>query len=314
MKDPKFSIIIPCFNGKDYLKDCLLSIHKQTFQDFEVVFVDDNSNDGSFEFALELKETFGLKGEFFQKDKSIKKGVSSSRNLAITSSKGEWVVFLDCDDYFEPEKLELVNSFIEQNPNSFAIHHSYTKFGAEISNLLITVQEQKPHDFNFLIQGNPIGTSTVVVRKKLILELGGFNTRLNGVEDFFLWCRIAKKMGAWSYIPKPMTFYRYLSSSLMSSRKLSYYVNQTCNFYQEAKSCGEFNEKELRLIKNHLFFEELNYKMKISLDNYGLFDFLEGIRILIKKGEQKAAFHHLGIRLKNFTLFHLSKVVKSKYN
>lgn len=312
MKGPKFSIIIPCYNGKEFLRECFTSIKEQTFEDYEIIFVDDNSKDGSFEYALSLKKKLDLKGEFFQKEKSIKTGVSSSRNLAINKASGEWIAFLDCDDYFEPNKLEIINHHISLNPNAFAIHHSYTKFGDEIPNSVIKIKDSIPHDFDFLIQGNPIGTSTVVVSKNVIKEMGGFNTNLNGVEDFFLWCRIANKLGPWTYISAALTFYRYLPSSLMSQRKLVYYVDQMCNFYQEAKSCGEFNTMQLGKIRNHLFYEELNYKMKISLENYGILDFLSGIARLIKRGEKKPAFHHLIIRLKNSTLLFLSKAIKPR--
>jgi teichuronic acid biosynthesis glycosyltransferase TuaG len=312
MKGPKFSIVIPCYNGKEFLRDCFSSVKEQTFKDYEVLFVDDNSHDGSFEYALDLKNEFDIPGQFFQKEKSIKTGVSSSRNLALKKASGSWIVFLDCDDYFEPNKLQLIHQYIEDHPQAFAIHHSYTKFGETIPDSLIKIQDDEPHDFDFLIRGNPIGTSTVAVSRKVIQDLGGFNTNLNGVEDYFLWCRMANKLGPWSYIPLPLTFYRYLSNSLMSQRKLTYYINQMCNFYKEARACGEFDEPQLEKIRRNLFYEQLNYQVKISLDNYGVVDFLGGLGLLIMRGEQKPAMHHLGIRFKNFLLFHISKIVKPK--
>ncbi|WP_297337029.1 glycosyltransferase [Algoriphagus sp.] len=310
MKDPKYSIIIPCYNGRDYLRECLLSLKNQLFQDYEVIFVDDNSADGSYDYALSLKRELELVGEFFQKDQSLGTGVSSSRNLALERAKGEWVVFLDCDDYFVPEKLQRINDFINQNPEAFAIHHAFIKFGSDISSTIVEVQNDLPHDFNMLIKGNPIGTSTVSIKRRVILEMGGFNTNLNGVEDYFLWSRIANKMGAWSYINEPLTYYRFIPSSLMSQRRLSYYVNQMIKFSKEARICGEYTETQLRIIKKQLFFEQLNYKIKISLDNYGILDFLNGSWVLLKEGENKVVFHHIFIRLRNFVLFYLAKIFK----
>lgn len=310
MKDPKYSIIIPCYNGKEYLQECFISVKNQIFQDFEVIFVDDNSADGSFDYALSLKEELELKGYFFQKDKSLNTGVSSSRNLALERAKGEWVVFLDCDDYFVSEKLQKINDYIINNPGAFAIHHAFIKFGSDNSSTLVQVQDDLPHDFNMLIKGNPIGTSTVVVRRELILEMGGFNANLNGVEDYFLWSRIANKMGAWSYINEPLTYYRFIPSSLMSQRRLSYYVNQMIKFLKESKICGEYTANQLKVIKNQLFFEQLNYKIKISLDNYGILDFLNGSWVLIREGENKVVFHHIFVRLRNLVLFYLAKIFK----
>jgi glycosyltransferase involved in cell wall biosynthesis len=314
MQDPKFSFIIPCYNGKDYLLDCFNSIADQTFKDFEVIFIDDNSNDGSFSYAVSLQKDLKLKGDFFQKPSQIQTGVSSSRNLACHKSSGQWLVFLDCDDYLHPTKLERINSFIQENPQAHAIHHAYQKFGDTIPKSTITIDNGQKHDFNFLILENPIGTSTVAIKKEVFEDLGGFNTNLNGVEDYFLWCRIANKIGPWDYLSIPLTYYRYLPNSLMSQRKFSYYINQMCEFYQEASNSKEFDVRQLEMIHKNLFYDQLNYRVKISLEFYGISDFLNGLGLLVKRGETMAAFHHLRIQFKNFALFQASKVFNNNPN
>lgn len=314
MQEPKFSFIIPCYNGKDYLLECLNSIASQSIKDFEVIFIDDNSDDGSFSLAVSLKEQLGLNGIFFQKPTHFKTGVSSSRNLACEKASGTWLVFLDCDDYLHPSKLETIDEFINDNPTSQAIHHAYQKFGDFIPLSTITIDYGKKHDFDFLIIENPIGTSTVSVKREVFKDLGGFNTNLNGVEDYFLWCRIANLKGSWDYLSIPLTYYRFLPNSLMSRRKFSYYVNQMCEFYQEACDSNEYNSEQLNLIHQNLFYNQLNYRAKISLEYFGISDFLKGLMLLIKRGENKAAFHHLRIRFKNFALFQVSRVLVNKSN
>jgi len=102
MNSPKISVIIPVYNGERYIKQCLDSLINQTFQDFEIICV----NDGSTDKSLAILE------QYAQKDSRIKiinqknTGVSPARNRAMPEAKGEYLSFLDCDDFFEPDMFE----------------------------------------------------------------------------------------------------------------------------------------------------------------------------------------------------------------
>lgn len=98
MKDPKVSVIVPVYNAGDYLANCLKCIAVQDYQDFEVILVDDGSTDGS---GL-ICENFANGDDRFVVFQKSNGGVSSARNLGIEKAKGEWVYFLDADDWIEP--------------------------------------------------------------------------------------------------------------------------------------------------------------------------------------------------------------------
>lgn len=100
--EPKISILMPVYNAKDYLRECLDSIISQTFQEFEVICVDDGSCDNSYEILQEYKE----KDNRFKILQQEHKGVGAARNLALSLAKSKYVQFLDSDDYFEPEMFE----------------------------------------------------------------------------------------------------------------------------------------------------------------------------------------------------------------
>ena len=106
---PLISIIIPVYNAKKYLEKCLLSIISQTYKNFEIILVDDGSTDKSFEVCQ----------EFANKDKRItvvtqtNSGASSARNRGIEIAKGEWITFIDADDYVEKNYLECLYKNIE---------------------------------------------------------------------------------------------------------------------------------------------------------------------------------------------------------
>lgn len=304
MKEIDFSIIIPCYNGAQYLDASFSSLANQSFKNFEYIFIDDNSTDNSFEIAKHLDKKFELNGVLIKKDGSYKKGVSASRNLGIQKSSGKWIVFLDCDDYFLPEKLEHLFEYVSNHPEAAAIHHAYRRFDSitgEERDIVVAINSD--HNLNFLLEDNPIGTSTVAVKKEVLLALGGFSEKLQGVEDYFLWCRIANLYKKWHYLPDVMTMYRYLPDSLMSQRQLSYYVGQVNSFYEEAKLSSEFDKAQLHLMYDKTFFKQLNYRVDISLKYYGVSDFLKGLILLSKLGRKRAAIFHLKQRLKNQSLY-----------
>lgn len=311
MKEIKFSVVIPCYNGAKYIEECLASLSNQTYKNFEVIFIDDNSSDGSFDLALELKQKLFLEGEFLKKSSKQKKGVSTSRNIGISEARGSWVVFLDCDDYFLNHKLEVLDDHITNNPDLHAIHHAYEQFDDDSGQkTVVQINNSINHDFDFLILDNPIGTSTVAAKRTVLLDTGGFNQKLQGIEDYFLWCRIANIYGNWSYIPQVLTKYRFVADSLMSRRKLTYYVGQTEGFYQEAIASGEFTDEQIHNIYHSCFFNQLNYRIDISLNYYGISDFLKGLLLLIKYKKTNVAFFHLKQRIKNRTLYNVSKIVE----
>jgi len=102
-KKIKLSIIISFYNEEKYLKDCLLSLQKQTFSDFEVILIDDGSTDDSFKKAKELKKSLQFKNLKLFKKKH--EGPALARNLGAKKALGEVLVFLDADMYFSPTFL-----------------------------------------------------------------------------------------------------------------------------------------------------------------------------------------------------------------
>ena len=105
---PKFSIVIPVHNVEKYLKKCLDSVKNQTFKDYEVLVVDDGSTDKSKSIAKKYDITL---------IESDHVGVSEARNMAIKKAKGDYIVFLDSDDWWDKELLEKLNESSKNNPD-----------------------------------------------------------------------------------------------------------------------------------------------------------------------------------------------------
>lgn len=105
MKKPFISIIIPCYNLQEYIQSCLESVFAQTFQDYEVVLVDDGSTDASAKIVSQVLEASGREHQVRLLTQN-NGGVARARNLALAEARGEWVLFLDGDDELEPDALE----------------------------------------------------------------------------------------------------------------------------------------------------------------------------------------------------------------
>ena len=105
---PKFSIIIPVYNVEKYIKRCLDSVFTQTFKDFEVIVVNDGTKDNS----MDIVENYDVK-IITQKNQ----GLSVARNTGVKKAKGEYIIFLDSDDYIEKDLLKNINKSLDNNPD-----------------------------------------------------------------------------------------------------------------------------------------------------------------------------------------------------
>lgn len=100
----KISIIIPVYNSEKYIRRCLNSILNQTFQDFEIILIDDNSKDNSLKIICEIEKTYKDKIKILKNDKNI--GAGASRNKGLKIASGEYITFIDSDDYIEKNTLK----------------------------------------------------------------------------------------------------------------------------------------------------------------------------------------------------------------
>ena len=150
----KFSIIIPNYNKEKYIKECLDSIFNQTYKNYEVLFIDDHSSDNS----LEMVKDYDVK--LFHTDRL---NAGGARNLGIKNSTGDYIIFLDSDDYLTDNTvLERLNNIIN---NEDIILLSFTKFKDNKYNIFIEPKE----DLSYKIENTKrLGCPTKCFKKELI--------------------------------------------------------------------------------------------------------------------------------------------------
>ena len=210
------SVIIPAYNKASTIAATIRSVLRQTFQDFEIIVIDDGSTD---DIRERLKE-FGSRVRYFRQEKG---GVSSARNRGIEESQGEFVAFLDGDDLWLPQKLEKQLESLRLRPERQAVQCSVHMVNDQLEvlrSLACSPREDRLLDF-LLFKNLPGFGSTLLARKKLIQELGGFGTDLVILEDWDLACRLARRNLLFS-VPDFLVLYRQHSGN--RSRQVKIHV------------------------------------------------------------------------------------------
>ena len=186
----KYSVVVPMYNSKSTIKSTIDSVIHQTFQEsIEIIIVNDGSDDGCEKIVedLILNNQTNRTIELINKSNG---GVSSARNMGIKKATGEYIAFLDSDDMWHPQKLEIINAVIEKHKVMF-LGHGYTL--KNNFNKTFTIDKPKHVSFLKLLLRNFAVTPSVVVKRD-ICEF--FNEEMTHTEDHELWLRIALKTKA----------------------------------------------------------------------------------------------------------------------
>lgn len=202
---------MPVYNGERYVVDAIESALAQTYTNFEVVIVDDGSQDGSHD---KIEPYLALPNIRYIRQKN--RGVAAARNTAISCAAGELIGFLDQDDVWMPQKLERQVRYLAEHPD-VALVHGYQTYidqtGKEITNPKDWVAPLSGDCFAELFQRNRIAVLTVLLRKSCLEGVGAFNENLSGADDYELWLRLARRF-QFGFIPETLACYRIHDSNV----------------------------------------------------------------------------------------------------
>lgn len=210
----RVSIIVNCYNGEEYLNAALQSIRNQTYQDYEIVFIDNCSTDNSASIAM----SFGEKLKYYKTNRTIPLG--AGRNYALEKCVGEYIAFLDCDDLWVPDKLKVQTVIMDENPTC-----SMTTSNIYMLNMIdgtrsvaLKETERKKLDFEKFAIDYKYGMSSFMIRRSVIKNLRfRFDDRLSYAEEYDFFLRLAY-FGEVIYSPEVLASYRVHST--MNSKKL----------------------------------------------------------------------------------------------
>lgn len=216
---PRVSVIIPVYNAERFISETIESVTAQTYEDWEIIAVDDGSRDRSLEILKEYSKRYSRIRVISQKNA----GSSAARNNAIRVSRGEYIAFLDHDDLWLPDKLEKQVRILDSNKKLGMVYSDSRIIDAEGNtkrNTMVHGRFFRGNIFNKLIEYDFIPLLTVVVRRGVLDKTGMFNPRFKTSEDYDLLLRIAEHYPA-DFIKQALTKYRVHSEAFSRNVELT---------------------------------------------------------------------------------------------
>ena len=248
-KFPKIIIIVNCHNGEKYLKENILSIKKQTYKNWELIFYDNCSSDNSLKIVNKFKDK---RIRVFKSNSFL--SLYEARNRAISKSKGLYVAFLDTDDTWKPEKLSIQIKYILKKKLKICFTNYFIK--KMKGKLILRARENITQvDTQNLLNNYNLGILTALIHKSIFLKKK-FNKKLNiiGDFDFFIELSMSHDIG---FINKPLATYRVHSNSLLTTNRKIY--------IQELKNWIYMKEKKFRKLNLDLKMQkQILLKLKIK--------------------------------------------------
>jgi len=185
---PKISVLMSVYNGERFVTEALKSIYNQTYQDFEVIIVDDCSTDRTSEILLNLKDSRTC---IYKNPENL--GLTKSLNIGLKLCRGEYVARMDADDISHPQRFERQIKFLDENPDCLVLGCWYGRIDSDGK---ILGSKEPPTEYEdtkkqLLIEAC-VGHGTAIVRRAALVEVGGYNEQYTYAQDYDLWLRLSE--------------------------------------------------------------------------------------------------------------------------
>lgn len=276
----KVSVIIPTYNRSSYLEEAIISVINQTYENLEIIVVDDGSKEKYAEVICNnYKEC-----NYYYKENG---GLSSARNFGIKKSKGEYIAFLDDDDVWKENKLEVQCKILDKYSSIDCVHSSAIVINekGESTGEIIGASETKAYKRSGYVFWNALGvwvvkSPTPLIRKKVFTKDLLFDETIKVGEDIDFYQRMFFRHKVY-YISESLAYYREYNNNDRLSLKIKKYIGVEKKLLNNLKKMGVNNLFILYKIKVRL---AISAKRRINLINKNAFkmNLLDKIKILIQ--------------------------------
>ncbi len=255
-KEKLVSIILNCYNGEQYLKKALMSIERQSYQNWELIFWDNKSTDNS----RKIMQSFQNKRfKYFLTKKHT--SLYAARNLAINKAKGDFISFIDADDTWEKNKLSKQIKLFKDKKVAVVYGNSWIK-NENLNKEKIFIKDKMKSGYihDELIKSYNVGILTAVIKKKFFKNKKKlFNDNYNIIGDFELFIRLSKK-NKFNVVQEPVATYRIHKNNLsLLEKKME--INEFEDWLKNNEK--KMSEKNLKIIKKKISqLKFMNFKFK----------------------------------------------------
>jgi len=245
------SVIINCYNGEKYLSQCIKSVLNQSYQNLEIIFWDNKSTDNSKNI---IKSFYDKRIKYFFSSEHTT--LYKARNLALKSCNGDFVCFLDVDDYFLKNKIEKQIIYFKDKDVGVVYSNYYCYYEKIKKKTLLTkIKLPTGNLIQKILEDSKISFMTVMIRKETLdLLKFNFNSKYSIIGDYDLLFRLSYKC-KFFYIHQPLAVYRVHDDNL--SKNLKLFLAELKNWYN--KNSFFFINKKNYVYKKIIYFEALNF-------------------------------------------------------
>lgn len=276
-----FSIIIPTYNRSSLILNTLISIKNQNYQDYEVIIVDDGSSDDT-KIVVEgfIKDNSLFDWHYFFKNNAER---GAARNYGIERAKGKWVTFLDSDDLFYPNHLQLVFDFIMNYSDAHIIHSAY-EYRLDNNSFLREVNYPEDKNLNLaLLEGNFISCFGMFIKSELLTEFKfDENRQLSGTEDWLLWLRLSARFQIYFQPQVSGCMIQHEGRSILKFKELEL-LNRVVILVEKLKQddffINKYGIKSIQRIEAHMYTYSALHLVLSRQKHQAIDLFLRGLKI-----------------------------------
>jgi len=279
MNTPRFSVIIPVYNGAAFLGRAIESVLAQTWPAHEIIVVDDGSSDATPEIATRLASRNPAVLRWIRQANA---GVSAARNTGAENASGDWLAFLDADDWFYPDRLEAHARFIQEDraldfltadydyhrpdgsriSGSMELHpsgHAMFAKAAGADRSIMTCEEFEP-----FVADHFGDTHTLSVPRSTFLQLGGYPTGYRVCEDVFFLARLCARSRRVGVVCRPLAAYLIHDASATRRNPLQAQFDNVRTLTAMARTANDFPPQVARGVRQRLAHGRLDLAYSLS--------------------------------------------------
>ena len=249
----KFSVIIPLYNKAPYVRKALETVCAQTYPDYEIIVINDGSTDNSAIIAEEYLN--GVEGINYKILFQQNAGVSAARNNGVAQASGDYIAFLDADDWWEPTYLERMAQLIADYPEAglYACNYVYYKPGKTHVALNIPTGYINYPKAYYESNAMPVWTGATMIPRRVMDEMGGFPLGIKLGEDFLLWAKTAMHYPV-AFCEEPLAYYNNdVPVNLRATRNLHHPNNHMLFRMELAFGDGEILNQQHQQLESTTF-------------------------------------------------------------
>jgi glycosyltransferase involved in cell wall biosynthesis len=262
---PAISVIIPCYNSEQYIERAIESVLKQSFKDYELILVDNNSTDRT---GVILQNYANANPHFIKVFHEPRLGAPFARNKGLSEANGEWLQFLDSDDEILPDKLKNQFELTKKDVKIDVVVGSFYELREGINGLNKKIIQVKPGNlWEDLLKSNLGKTSSILWKKDAVIAAGGWNETISSSQEYDLLFRMLQNGINIYYSSIPQTNHYVVKNSISRSDNdermmdiLNNYISLRINIKNYLISKGEYSKKMEHAFCTSIYSKLNNYK------------------------------------------------------